>query len=102
MKWGESVREIEVEKKLVEEVRKRGGLCLKFVSPGYDGVPDRLLLLPKGKIVFVETKAPGKKPRKLQMARHRLFRRLGCRVYVIDKKEQIKEMLDEVEKGGAA
>ena len=50
------MREKEVEKKLVDEVKKRGGLCLKFVSPGFNGVPDRLLLLNKGKLSFVEVK----------------------------------------------
>ena len=61
------------------------------------GVPDRLILLPKSKIAFAETKAPGEKPRQLQVSRHRLLRRLGFKVYVIDRKEDIEEVLDEIE-----
>ena len=59
-------------------------------------MPDRLVLLPDGYIAFVELKAPGKKPRPLQLARHRLLRRLGFPVYVIDREEQIGGMLDEL------
>jgi hypothetical protein len=50
--------EKDIEKKLVEKVRRRGGLCLKWVCPGWAGVPDRIVLLPGGKIVFVELKRP--------------------------------------------
>jgi len=71
------MREKEIEKKLTQETKKRGGLALKFVSPGFDGMPDRILLMPEGKIAFVEVKAPGKRPRPLQMARHKLLRGLG-------------------------
>ena len=85
-----------IENKLASEVKKAGGIALKFVSPSFDGMPDRLVLLPDGHIAFVELKAPGKKPRLLQLARHRLLRSLGFRVYVIDSVEQIGGMLDEV------
>ena len=72
-----------LEHKFVTEVKRVGGLALKFVSPGFDGVPDRLVLLPGGKLGFVEVKAPGKRPRPLQLARHRLLRRLGFKVYAL-------------------
>ena len=91
------MREKEIEKKLREAVKKRGGIAPKWVSPGMAGVPDRLILLPKSKIAFAETKAPGEKPRQLQVSRHRLLRRLGFKVYVIDRKEAIEEVLDEIE-----
>ena len=91
------MREKTVEQKLVQEVKKRGGICPKFVSPGYDGMPDRLVLLPDGKFAFAELKAPGKKPRPLQTARHEKLRQLGYRVYVIDSTEQIGGMLDEIQ-----
>ena len=52
--------------------------------------------LPEGKIGFVEVKAPGKKPRPLQAARHGLLRRLGFKVYVLDDPEQIGGILDEI------
>ena len=90
------MREKQIESKLVIEVKKIGGIAPKLVSPGFDGMPDRLVLLPDGHIAFVELKAPGKKPRPLQRARHRLLRSLGFRVYVIDDAEQIGGMLDEI------
>ena len=85
-----------IENKLTLAVKKAGGIAVKFVSPSFDGMPDRLVLLPDGVIAFVELKAPGKAPRPLQLARHRLLRSLGFRVYVIDSTEQIGEMLDEL------
>ena len=91
------MREKQVEERLVNLVKARGGICPKFTSPGFDGMPDRLILLPDGKAAFAEVKAPGKKPRPLQTARHELLRRLGYRVYVIDDKAQIPAVLDEIE-----
>ena len=90
------MREQRIEHQLVRQVSKLGGLALKFVSPGMAGVPDRLLLFPGGKAVFVETKAPGKKPRPLQVHRHEQLRALGFRVYVIDEMKQIREVLDDL------
>lgn len=52
------VLEREIEKKLVTMVKRHGGLCLKWVCPGWSGVPDRILLLPGGQIYFIETKRP--------------------------------------------
>lgn len=86
-----------IERKLTAAVKKAGGIAVKFVSPSFDGMPDRLVLLPDGLIAFVELKAPGKRPRPLQEARHRLLRSLGFKVYVIDKPEQIGGMLDELQ-----
>ncbi len=91
------MREKTVEQKLVQAVKARGGICPKLVSPGYDGMPDRLVLMPDGRFAFVELKAPGKKPRPLQTARHRMLERLGYRVFVIDSTEQIGGMLDEIQ-----
>ena len=90
------MREKQIENKLATEAKKLGGIALKFVSPSFDGMPDRLVLMPDGHIAFVELKTPGKKPRPLQLSRHRLLRSLGFRVYVIDSVEQIGGMLDEV------
>lgn len=89
-----------IEKKLVKAVKEMGGIAPKFVSPGFDGMPDRLILLPKGRIAFVEVKAPGKKPRPLQLARHRLLRKLGFIVYVLDSTEGIKKIISNM--GGDA
>ena len=90
------MREKQIENQLVSQVKKIGGIAPKFVSPGFAGMPDRRVLIPDGHIAFVELKAPGKKPRPLQLARHRLLRLLGFRVYVIDRAEQIGGMLDEI------
>ena len=91
------MREKAIEQKFVAAVKAAGGLALKFTSPGFDGVPDRIALLPGGKMVFVEVKAPGEKPRPLQLARHRLLRRLGFKVYVLDDESQIGGMIDEIQ-----
>ena len=90
------MREKEIEQKLVDTVKKHGGICPKFVSPGFSGMPDRIVLLQKGKFAFVELKAPNKKPRPLQVARHKLLMGLGFRVYVIDGIEQIGGIIDEI------
>ena len=71
------MREREIEEKLRIESQKRGGLAMKFVSPGLVGVPDRIVVLPQGRIGFVELKAPGEKPRKIQVRRMGQLRKLG-------------------------
>ena len=90
------MREKTIEQHLVKAVKNSGGIAPKLVSPGFDGMPDRLVLLHGGKIGFVEVKAPGKEPRPLQVARHGLLRRLGFKVYVLDDPEQIGGILDEI------
>lgn len=91
------MKEKAIEKKLVQAVKAAGGIAPKLVSPGFDGMPDRIVLLPGGHIGFVEVKAMGCKPRPLQLARHGLLRRLGFRVYVLDDEQQIGEILDEIQ-----
>lgn len=88
--------EKQIEQKLSLMVKQQGGLALKFVSPSFAGMPDRLVLLPDGIIAFVELKSPGKKPRLLQLSRHRRLRCLGFKVYVIDNPDQIGGMLSEL------
>ena len=83
------MREKQIEQQLVKAVKAAGGTCPKLVSPGTDGMPDRMALLPGGRIVFVEVKAPGQKPRPLQMRRHGTLRDLGFKVCVLDAPEQI-------------
>ena len=90
------MREKQTEQKLVSSVKKLGGVCPKFTSPGFDGMPDRIVLLPGGRMAFVEVKAMGCKPRPLQLARHGMLRRLGFQVYVLDDAEQIGGILDEI------
>ena len=91
------MREKTVEAKLVKAVKSMGGLAPKFVSPGLDGVPDRLVLLPGGKIAFIELKAPGETLRPLQVRRKRQLEGLGFLVYCIDGPEQIGGILDEIQ-----
>ena len=83
------VRERDVERALITAVRKAGGLCLKWVSPGWDGVPDRICLFPGGRIKFVELKRLGAKPRPLQEKRMAQLRELGFAVEVIDSLEGV-------------
>ncbi len=88
--------ESRIERKLTLQAKKMGGMAVKFVSPGLDGVPDRIVLLPGRKIAFVELKAPGKKPRPLQIKRMGQLKSLGFPVFVIDGVEQIGGVLDEI------
>lgn len=90
------MQERSVEKALVQKVKKRKGLALKFISPGMSGVPDRIVLMPEGRMAFVELKAPEKKPRPLQVCRMQKLQRLGFRCYVVDSTSMIDEVLDEI------
>jgi hypothetical protein len=81
--------EANIEQTLIKRVKSLGGMCEKFTSPGRRSVPDRLVTLPKGKIIFVECKAPGKKPTEKQALDHDRRRKLGCDVRVIDSLEQV-------------
>ena len=92
-----SLRERDIEKRLVSEARERGGMAVKLVSPGIDGLPDRLVLMPGGKMAFVELKAPGRKPRPVQRVRIRQLVAMGYGVYVVDSVDQIGEVLDAIE-----
>lgn len=89
------MEEKQLEQKLVQTVKKNNGLCLKFISPGMDGMPDRILLFCRGRISFVEVKRPGAKPRALQALRHDALRKLGFRVFVLDDEEQIEAIIEE-------
>lgn len=89
--------EKQIEQKLVKAVKAKGGLAPKFVSPGFDGVPDRIVLLPPGRIAFIELKAKGRNMRPLQVRRKRQLEGLGFSVYCIDDTEQIGVILDEIQ-----
>ena len=90
------MREQTIERKLVVATKNMGGLALKFISPSFDGMPDRIVLLPYGKFAFVEVKAPGKKPRPLQVSRHGLLQHLGFKVYLLNDMNQIGGILDDI------
>jgi hypothetical protein len=78
-----------IEKYLVQRVKLFGGKAYKWVSPGNDGVPDRIVIFPFRSAVFVELKAPGKKPTVLQHAKHKELRAMGQIVNVIDSKDKV-------------
>lgn len=88
--------EKELEKKFVAAVKSHGGRAYKFVSPGNSGVPDRLVILPEGKIGFVELKAPGKTSRPDQRNQQRILETLGCYVAVVDRQEMIDQVIQEI------
>ncbi|WP_353892923.1 VRR-NUC domain-containing protein [Proteinivorax hydrogeniformans] len=90
------MKEREVELKLKKDVEGIGGFCLKFTSPGMAGMPDRLVLFPRGRLFFVELKAPGEKLRPLQLKRKEQLEKLGFKVYVIDSYRSIELFLQEV------
>ncbi len=87
------MREKVIEAYLRDEVKKMGGRAYKFVSPGNDGVPDRLVLLPDKKIVFVETKAPGKTSTTLQKKQQEFIKSLGFSVVEEDSKDGVDAIL---------
>lgn len=88
--------EKKIEESLTKAVKQKGGLCEKWIS-GTAGWPDRIVLLPDGKVAFVEVKAPGKVPRKLQLRRHKKLRTLGFKVYVLDSLDEIGGIIDDIQ-----
>lgn len=79
------VLERDVEGHFRRIVKEAGGEFLKFVSPGHNGVPDRIVLMPGGRIIFVEFKRPGEKPRLLQQKWGEKLLRMGFEWRVIDR-----------------
>lgn len=86
-----------VERKLVELTKLSGGLCIKLLTYQFTGLPDRMCLFPGGIIIFVELKTTGEKPRKIQLAVHRMLRNLGFRVEVIDAIQGVEDLIKEIE-----
>jgi len=93
------MREKAIEQKLVQAVKNAGGHAPKFTSPGFDGMPDRIVFLPGGKIGFVEVKAPGCNLSPLQLRRIEQLQELGQKVYLLDHPEQIAEILEDIRNG---
>lgn len=90
------MEEQKIELYLKRQVESIGGKAYKFTSPGVRGVPDRIVILPGGKIFFIELKAPGKKLRPLQEAIHKQLIKLGCNVLTIDSKEMVDRFIEKV------
>ena len=78
-----------IEKRLVRKAVAHGGKALKFISPGWAGAPDRLVLLPGGWMIFVEVKRPGERLRRLQQKRAKELKALGFQVITVDSMEGI-------------
>jgi hypothetical protein len=91
------MNEKHIEQKFRTKVKKCGGIAIKFISPGFDGVPDRIVLMPGGRIAFVELKAPGRQLRLIQIKRKRQLEELGFSVYIIDNIDKIGGVLDEIQ-----
>lgn len=85
-----------VERKLVELVKMNGGMCIKLLCDQLIGLPDRMCLFPGHKIVFVELKTTGRKPKRIQMYMHNKLRALGFRVEVIDTVESVVNFVDNI------
>ncbi|MCM3141319.1 VRR-NUC domain-containing protein [Brevibacillus sp. MER 51] len=93
------MRESTLERRLVREVERIGGKAPKWVSPGNRGVLDRLVILPNGRTVYVEMKAPGKPLKPLQEKWAKTLRKLGHSVYKIDSNAGIDQFIAEVSQG---
>lgn len=90
------MREKIIESKLKKAVNQKGGLCLKFVSPSFNGVPDRIIVMPGGRIAFVEVKAPSETLRPIQRKRKWQLERLGFKVFCLDSEEKIEEVVNAI------
>lgn len=86
-----------IERKLVDKVKALGGRAYKFVSPGNAGVPDRLVVLPGGKVGFVEMKRPGGKPSKLQRNQIQFLRSIDCKAEILSTVEHIDAFLEKIQ-----
>lgn len=93
------MRETLIEHQLTRAIHAHGGLCWKWIAPGTAGVPDRIAILPHNKIIFIEVKAPGQKPRPIQTHRINQLKKLGAHVYIIDSPQAIKQMINDYQKG---
>lgn len=91
------MREKNIESKLCRAVKIRDGLCLKFVSPAFNGVPDRIVLFGCGRIAFVEVKAPGETLRPIQRKRKWQLERLGFKVFCLDSEEKVEEVVNAIQ-----
>lgn len=87
------MRERDIEKWLVGQVKRMGGEAYKFVSPGNDGVPDRLVCIPDGLVYFVELKTDQGRPSSIQRWQMDRLRRMGCNVFLITGMEEAKDFI---------
>ena len=88
--------ERDIEKWMREKIEQLGGVFMKWVSPGNDGVPDRIAILPGGCVYFIELKKDGERPRKLQRWQQTRLRRLGCDVRTVEGLREARQFIEEV------
>ena len=85
-----------VERKLVQQVKENGGMCIKLFCNHILGLPDRMCLFPGGKIAFIELKTTGEKPKRIQVFMHDKIRKLGFQVLVIDSTKKVSEFINDI------
>jgi hypothetical protein len=95
-----SMTEKDIENYLRDKVKDLKGKAYKWISPGNNGVPDRIVLFPGGSVAFIELKAPGKKATPLQLVQHKRLENLGFEVFVIDSKQGVDEFIKSYGDGG--
>ncbi|HKJ88792.1 MAG TPA: VRR-NUC domain-containing protein [Gammaproteobacteria bacterium] len=84
-----------IEDRFVRRAEDRGALAPKFEPPGSNGWPDRIVFLPDGRVLLVEFKAPGERPRRLQRTRHRQLRERDHVVHVCDSHEKADALIEQ-------
>ena len=88
--------EKQIERHLIEGVKKLGGICYKFVSPGHPGVPDRMIITPSGRVIFVELKTSTGRLSKLQKYTVEEMQKRGADVRVLSGLDAVKNFLTEI------
>lgn len=96
------MKESQIERRLVEGVKRLGGMCLKFVSPGTLGVPDRIIITAKGRVIFVELKAETGRLTKIQRYVIGEMQKRGADARVVKGIDEVEELLAEIEGGDEA
>lgn len=89
-------RERDIEEWMRKKIEQLGGVFMKWVSPGNDGVPDRVVILPGGAVYFIELKRDGERPRKLQKWQQDRLRKLGCDVRTVEGMKEARQFIEEV------
>lgn len=95
-KEDKKVKESQIERHLVDGVRSLGGMCIKFVSPGTLGVPDRIIITATGRVIFVELKTEIGRLAKIQQYTIGEMQKRGADVRVVKGLAQVRDLLAEI------